>query len=72
MNLAQKVKVIEDPDLTAESPKKRIAIVTVYFTDGTEQTARVDYAKGDPENPMTAEELAEKMSLLRAYSGKRE
>ena len=72
VNLAQKVKVIEDPNLTAESPKKRIAIVTVYFTDGTEQTARVDYAKGDPENPMTAEELAEKMSLLRAYSGKRE
>lgn len=72
VNLAQKVKVIEDPNLTAESPKKRIAIVTVYFTDGTEQTARVDYAKGDPENLMTAEELAEKMSLLRAYSGKRE
>ena len=72
VNLAQKVKVIEDPNLTAESPKKRIAIVTVYFTDGTEQLARVDYAKGDPENPMTAEELAEKMSLLRAYSGKRE
>jgi 2-methylcitrate dehydratase PrpD len=72
VNLAQKVKVIEDPNLTAESPKKRIAIVTVYFTDGTEQTARVDYAKGDPENPMTAEELAEKMSLLRAYSGERE
>ena len=68
VNLAQKVKVFEDPDLTAESPKKRIAIVTVYFTDGTEQTARVDYAKGDPENPMTEEELAEKKRLLLAYS----
>ena len=68
VNLAQKVKVIEDPDLTAESPKKRIAIVTVYFTNGTEQTARVDYAKGDPENPMTEEELAEKKRLLFAYS----
>ncbi len=68
VSLAQKVKVIEDPDLTAESPKKRIAIVTVYFTDGTEQTARVDYAKGDPENPMTEEELAEKKRLLLAYS----
>ncbi len=68
VNLAQKVKVIEDPDLTAESPKKRIAIVTVSYTDGTEQTARVDYAKGDPENPMTEEELAEKKRLLLAYS----
>lgn len=68
VSLAQKVKVIEDQDLTAESPKKRIAIVTIYFTNGTEQTARVDYAKGDPENPMTEEELAEKKRLLLAYS----
>ena len=68
MNLAQKVKVIEDPELTAESPKKRIAVVTVFFCDGTKQTARVDYAKGDPENPMTQEELAEKERLLLAYS----
>ena len=68
ITLAQKVKVIEDPALTAESPKKRIAIVTVKNNDGTEQTARVDYAKGDPENPMTEEELAEKKRLLLAYS----
>lgn len=67
VSLAQKVKVIEDPDLTAESPKKRIAIVTVNFTNGTEQTSRVDYAKGDPENPMTEEELEEKRRLLLAY-----
>ena len=68
VSLAQKVKVIEDPSLTTESPKKRIASVTIYFANGTEQTARVDYAKGDPENPMTEEELAEKKRLLLAYS----
>lgn len=68
ISLAQKVKVIEDSELTAESPKKRIAIVTVKLNDGTEQIARVDYAKGDPENPMTEEELAEKKRLLSAYS----
>ena len=66
--LAQKVKVIEDPGLTAESSKKRIAIVTVAYNDGTVRTARVDYAKGDPENPMTKEELAEKNNMLLAYS----
>ena len=66
--LAQKVKVIEDPDLTAESSKKRVAIVTVQMNDGTEHAARVDYAKGDPENPMTDEELAEKKRLLLAYT----
>ena len=66
--LAQKVRVIEDPDLTAESPLKRIAIVTVRLTNGMERKARVDYAKGDPENPMTKEELAEKNNMLLAYS----
>jgi len=68
VDLAQKVKVVEDPTLTAESPKKRVAIVTVTLNDGTERTARVDYAKGDPENPMTEEELAEKKRLLLAYA----
>ncbi len=66
--LAQKVKVLEDPALTAESPKMRIAIVNVKMMDGTERESRVDYAKGDPENPMTEEELAEKKSLLLAYA----
>lgn len=68
VELAKKVKVEEDPALTAESPRKRIAIVTVRLTGGTEKTARVDYAKGDPENPMTEDELAEKKRLLLAYS----
>ena len=67
MALAKKVIVIEDRDLTAESPKKRIAIVTVRMKDGTERSARVDYAKGDPENPMTEAELAEKKRLLLEY-----
>ncbi len=68
VELAQKVKVAEDPSLTAESPKMRIAIVKVRMKDGTVKEYRVDYAKGDPENPMTEEELAEKRSLLLAYS----
>lgn len=68
IELAQKVKVAEDPSLSAESPQKRIAIVTAKLLDGTERTVRVDYAKGDPENPMTKEELAEKNRMLYAYS----
>ena len=68
VELAKKVRVEEDPALTAESPRKRIAAVTVRLAGGTEKTARVDYAKGDPENPMTEDELAEKKRLLLAYS----
>ena len=67
VGLAQKVKVIENPELTAESSKKRIAIVKVILKDGTEKECRVDYAKGDPENPMTEMELKEKNQMLLAY-----
>ena len=66
--LAQKVKVVENPSLTAESSKKRIAIVRVKLKDGTVKSLRVDYAKGDPENPLTQEEIEEKKRLLLAYA----
>lgn len=68
--LAKKVKVIENPVLTSESPKMRIAIVKVKMKNGIEREIRVDYAKGDPENPMTEEELIEKNELLMAYAAK--
>ena len=66
--LARRVKVVEDPLLTVQSPRKRIAVVTVRLADQTERSARVDYAKGEPENPLTEEELAEKRRLLLKYT----
>ena len=66
--LAQKVRVIENPELTAQSPQKRIAVVIVKMSDGNTKSFRVDYAKGDPENPMTKEELAEKSRMLLVYA----
>lgn len=68
--LAQKIVVREDPQLTAESPKQRIAVVTVTMQDGTQETCRVNYAKGDPENPLTEAELEEKYSSLMNYQAK--
>ena len=62
--LAQKVAVQESQELTAESPQKRIAVVTVKTRGGKILTERVDYAKGDPENPMSREEITEKIRLL--------
>ncbi len=69
--LAQKVAVTEDPALTAESPKMRAAVVTLRLTDGTELTQRVDYAKGEPENPMSPEEIEEKIKMLSACANGR-
>ena len=66
--LAKRVSVTEDPRFTALCPAMRAAEVTVYMKDGTEKTERVDYAKGEPENPMTKEEFSEKIAMLRAYA----
>jgi len=66
--LAAKVHVAEDEALSAESPRKRIAVVTVYQTDGVQESCRVDYAKGDPENPMTDAERKQKIEMLNAFS----
>ena len=68
MALAQKVAVAESAELTRESPQKRIAAVTVILKDGTEKSLQIDYAKGDPENPMTAVEREEKQRMLKAYA----
>ncbi len=65
--LAGKVAVVENGEMTEACPQKRIAAVTVLLEDGSKRTARVDYAKGEPENPMDARELAEKRRMLNTY-----
>lgn len=67
IKLAQKVKVNELPELTLECPNKRIAIVTVTMYDGKQIQQRVDYAKGEPESPMTEEDLFQKEQQLKAF-----
>lgn len=62
-----KIRVVEKQELTDECPQKRIAIVTAITKDGASITERVDYAKGDPENPMTEEEMSAKIQQLTDY-----
>ncbi len=64
LNLASRVTVTEDEELTKESKKKRAAIVTVFMSDGSKAEYRVDYAKGEPENPMSMDDLVKKSSGL--------
>lgn len=63
-NLTRKVNVIEDEDLTAQSPAVRGARVTIYLKDGKEYEAHCLYPKGEPENPLTLEELESKFKTL--------
>lgn len=68
VQLAARVKVVENQYLTDQSPEKRVAIVHVKMVDGTEEVECVEYAKGDPENPMTDEELTGKWKALSDYA----
>ena len=67
-DLAQKVDVVEDELLTAQSPAKRASIVVIQTSKGT-YTKQVDYPKGEPENPLSKEELEEKFRELARYGG---
>lgn len=71
IRLAQKVRVMEDPVLTAESSRKRIAIVKVKLANDVIRECRIDFAKGEPENPMSKEEREEKKKTLLEYIAKK-
>ena len=68
-SLTRKVRVIEDDNLTAQSPAVRGASVTIYMKDGNEYDATCLYPKGEPENPLTREELEAKFRALALYGG---
>ena len=68
-NLTRKVSVIEDEDLTAQSPEVRGARVTIYLKDGNVFEAPCLYPKGEPEHPLSQEELEGKFRGLAIYGG---
>ena len=69
LELTRKVTVLEDEELTALCPEKRASILTIHLSDGKTLIKRVDYPKGEPENPLTKEELEEKFRELAMYGG---
>ena len=69
LTLAKKVSVRSNDELSKLCPEKRVSIVTVYYIDGTEIRKRIDYPKGEPENPLTKEELEAKFRSLAMYGG---
>lgn len=67
--LSRRVYIEEDMELTAAVPDKRAATVIVHLNDGKEYSERVDYAKGEPENPISKEELEHKFFSLIETAG---
>lgn len=68
LELAKKVRVSADEGLSRAFPAKQTAIVTIKTKDG-EFADRVDYPKGEPENPLTDEEFRARYDALMEYAG---
>ncbi len=68
LELTRKVVIKENEELTALCPAKRAAILIIHTNDGV-YSRQVDYPKGEPENPLTQEELEEKFKELARYGG---
>ena len=66
--LAQTVAVVPDLLVTSWLPDRRGCIMRVEQTDGVVFEQTVEYAKGEPENPLTADELEQKFLTLCASS----
>ena len=68
LSLASKVSVEEGtvpPSLPSDA---RFATVIIKGRDGREFSRSVEYAKGDPENPMGRNEFAEEITSLLQYA----
>jgi 2-methylcitrate dehydratase len=59
-----KVKVVANDEFESLFPKFQPSQVTITTTDGKSFTKRVDVPKGDPRDPMTAEEIGVKFMAL--------
>ena len=65
-DMLTRVQCVHDPDLDSGFPARRPGRVSVRLRDGRTITKQVDYPKGDPRNPLTDDELAQKLCRLSA------
>ena len=57
LELLPKIKVVADPEIDRLFPKVKRAIVTITLQDGRSYRKEEDFAKGEPERPLSDEEL---------------
>jgi len=68
LNLTKKIHVSADEALSKAFPGIQTAIVTIKTKEGS-YTDRVDFPKGEPENPLTDEEFRTRYDGLMEYAG---
>lgn len=72
LRLCRATEIVEDPELTAQAPGKRIAIVKAFLRDGSTVEKEMVFPVGEPENPMPEEAFRAKVSGMAAMAGKDE
>ena len=68
LEIASKTSVKAVEELSELCPKKRVAVVNVNTKYG-KFTSRIEYPKGEPENPLTKEEFQQKIEGLMLFAG---
>jgi 2-methylcitrate dehydratase PrpD len=63
-DLMSRIRIVHSPQLDLMIPRAFPAEVTIRLGSGKEYYKRVDFCKGDPEEPLTQEELEEKARIL--------
>jgi 2-methylcitrate dehydratase PrpD len=63
LELARKVEVVVDPEIDSQFPAKTIARVTIHTGRGSFQVT-VEYPRGNPENPLSDDDLKAKFHSL--------
>jgi 2-methylcitrate dehydratase PrpD len=64
--LTQKVEVVADEGLSNLFPDKQSAVLTIV-ANGKAYSERVDFPKGEPENPLSEDEFKTRYDALMAY-----
>jgi 2-methylcitrate dehydratase PrpD len=57
LTLASKVKLEHSEEADQQPPESKTAFVDVSHRDGKVRSTRVDYPRGEPENPLTTQQL---------------
>lgn len=70
LSIAKKVKIYGSSELTQLVPQRRIAIVDISTYDGDKYLKRIDFPKGEPENPLSDAELKNKFLDLMSFAKK--
>ena len=69
LDLTQSVSILPSEELSSLVPDKRVAIVDVAMQDGTHLQEKVEYPKGEPENPLSVEENLTKFLSMTDHAG---